>query len=180
MRILSGTWRPGPRRAAMACGIAALVALAMTTAAPAMAAPAFYTGGWYGLRDAQTDRCLDSNAAGAVYTNPCQVRVNGPDNSYQIWDEVDYRETVGGVTYYVFALQDDATGWCLDSNASGKLYTRPCQAPGNLYQDWNWDDATGTITDYETGRCLDSNSAGQAYTLPCNGGGYQLWVDLEG
>ncbi len=180
MRILSGKWRPGPRRAAMASGITALAALAMTTAVPAMAAPAAVHLSSYGLREAQTQRCLDSNAAGAVYTNPCQVRVGGPDNQYQMWDEVDYQETAGGVTYYVFALKDHATGRCLDSNASGKLYTSPCQAPGNLYQDWNWDSTGSALTDYETGRCLDNNSAGQAYTLACNGGDYQLWVELEG
>ena len=78
------------------------------------------------------------------------------------------------MTYTVWGLQDYSTRRCLDSDASGKVYTSPCQAPGNLYQDWS-NDGKGADMDYETSRCLDSNSAGQVYTLPCNGGNYQNW-----
>jgi hypothetical protein len=38
------------------------------------------TLGIYNLKDVATGRCLDSNASGSIYTNPCQ-----PTNEYQQW-----------------------------------------------------------------------------------------------
>jgi serine/threonine-protein kinase len=128
-----------------------------------------------GLKDYQTDRCLDSNAAGQVYTNPCQF----PGNLYQNWDLWQYDlMTPGGVPYSVWAWQDVATGRCLDSNAAGNLYTNPCQAPGNDYQTWVGGVISNEIVDEHTGLCLDSNYAGQAYTHVCNGGNFQAWIQV--
>jgi hypothetical protein len=106
--------------------------------APAAVAPAAVEirSGWFGIEapDA-TWTCLDSNAKGQVYSNPCQV----PGNKYQDWTWTEYELTSpysGG--YYVYSIKDQATGRCLDSNANGQVYTNPCQAPGNAYQDWYW------------------------------------------
>ncbi len=125
------------------------------------------------IKDVKTLRCLDSNATGNVYTNPCW-----PGDSYQEWDLYQYIESLPTTTVYFYAFKDVATGRCLDSNAAGNLYTtHPCQAPGNTYQDWvPMNPVLGdSYFDYATGRCLDSNATGNAYTLPCNGGPYQEW-----
>jgi hypothetical protein len=79
--------------------------------------------------------CLDSNAAGNVYVLPCQL----PGNKYQDWNWTEWKAYSPYQGYYYFySLQDQATGRCLDSNAGGSVYTNPCQAPGNAYQDWYW------------------------------------------
>jgi hypothetical protein len=161
-------WVKGCRRGA-AVAVALLVTLILTEPTPAIAVPPppESTPLQTGLMDVQTGRCLDSNAAGNVYTNPCQM----PGNAYQDWVETSW-----GAPSVSF--QDVATGRCLDSNAAGNLYTLPCQAPGNPYQDW---DSSGTrFLDHATQRCLDSNYAGNAYTLPCNGGGFQNWEPVGG
>ena len=158
-------WAKGCRRGA-AVAVAAVVVLAVVGGAPAMAAPTPQWSITTGLTDLQTGRCLDSNAAGSVYTNPCQV----PGNHYQDWVESFSAQPSGQGS---FSYQNVATGRCLDSNAAGHLYTLPCQPPGNPYQDW---DSSGTrFLDHATGRCLDSNQAGNTYTLPCNGGNFQNW-----
>jgi serine/threonine-protein kinase len=177
-------------------GGATLVALALTGAAPAVAAsgglsaPAItanaaaaaqaqpiHTWPEQGLQDAQTGRCLDSNAAGAAYTSQCQW----PKNHYQDWTLTEW-EAVSptGVPYTFFSYKDEVTGRCLDSNAAGALYTSTCQAPGNAYQTWYT--SRGNKTSYSDGAtdlCLDSNSAGNAYTHICNGGNYQVWNGLQ-
>lgn len=175
----AGILRKRWHAAAVAAGV--VVAVAVTASMPALAAPAAPAGTSFILKspqDAQTGRCLDSNAAGDVYTSPCQA----PGNSYQDWIETAYQVELpaffGSPTSY--SLEDAATGRCLDSNANGNLYTSPCQAPGNTYQDWVPNDeiipGSRSLRDGATGRCLDSNANGNAYTLPCNGGNFQNWV----
>jgi serine/threonine-protein kinase len=191
-----GKWHSTTRRAAV--GGATLVALALTGAAPAMAAPgglpapvitanaaaaaqAQPIGTWpvTDLWDAQTRRCLDSNAAGAAYTNLCQW----PGNHYQDWTITEWEAFYPtGVPYDFFSLKDRATGRCLDSNAAGALYTSTCQAPGNAYQRWyrTVGYLSGSLlSDGATGLCLDSNDAGNAYTHVCNGGRYQQWTSPD-
>jgi len=70
------------------------------------------------ISDGQTGRCLDSNYAGNLYTNPCQA----PGNTYQTWWPAGQ------------ALFDGATGRCLDSNYAGNAYTLPCN--GGPFQLW--------------------------------------------
>ena len=155
------------RAVATFAAFAAVVAVAMAGSTPAIAATASVNAKFNGLQDQQTGRCLDSNAAGMVYTNPCQV----PGNRYQDWAQTSLP---GGIV----SFEDVATSRCLDSNAAGNLYTNPCQAPGNHYQDWG--PSAARFVDHATNRCLDSNAAGSAYTLPCNGGNYQNWKLIAG
>jgi Ricin-type beta-trefoil lectin domain len=66
--------------------------------------------------------CLDSNAAGRVYGNPCTGH-----NSYQEWTF----ESDG----HAWLIRNVATGFCLDSNAARQVYTsRVCGS--NNFQRW--------------------------------------------
>lgn len=137
---------------ASAAGALALAAGPVPTAAAATPATVAVRSGWFGLEDA-SDGCLDGNAAGQVYTNPCQV----PGNKYQDWNWTEWKaySPYSGY-YYFYSIHDQATGRCLDSNAAGQVYTNACQAPGNAYQDWYWAaEGTSTMfTDVATSRNL--------------------------
>ena len=69
-----------------------------------------------------------------------------------------------------------ATGFCLDSNSNGQVYTMQCN--GGSYQKWINIGTPDTVIykNLATGFCLDSNSNGQVYTMQCNGGSYQKWL----
>jgi hypothetical protein len=169
MREVLDAWFE-PRWRAAAVAAAVLLSLAVTDAAPATATPTRVGFNVYSLRDQETHRCLDSNAAGRVYTNPCQA----PGNPYQDWIKYTY--------YSGYAFQDLATGRCLDGNAAGSVYTNPCQAPGNPYQVWVVGNGgpgyfnLGVYIQTLKARDLDSNSAGNAYTTPDMGDPFQYWV----
>ena len=70
-----------------------------------------------------------------------------------------------------------ATGFCLDSNGSGDVYTLGCN--GGNYQHWLKQGVGGGAVQFKnvsTGFCLDSNANRDVYTLGCNGGSYQHWT----
>ncbi|MEZ0114579.1 hypothetical protein ABH920_008614 [Catenulispora sp. EB89] len=68
---------------------------------------------FYSLQNQATGRCLDSNAAGQVYTtNPCQA----PGNAYQDWSSPGF--TSGWTTF-----DDVATGRLLYVDTDGSLFT---------------------------------------------------------
>jgi len=73
------------------------------------------------IKDNETDRALDSDWAGRVYTNPY---VNWQNNMNQRW------LMTGNDT--VTQLQNVATGLCLQAMA-GVLFTTGC---GSNFQDW--------------------------------------------
>jgi serine/threonine-protein kinase len=74
-------------------------------------------------------------------------------------------------------LRNLSTQYCLDSNASGSVYTNGCYWA--TYQGWNVSQGTYglKLQNLATGRCLDSNTSGSVYTLPCNGGSFQEWTE---
>jgi hypothetical protein len=148
--------------AAVVAGMGTLLAPPVTGAAFA-AANSVVLSGEFGSQ--ATGRCLDSNAAGHVYTNPCDG-----NNKYQWWD-------VSTALPGRYVLRNQATGRCLDSNTKGSVYTSPCDN-NNTYENWtlNRDSAT-TIESSQTHRCLDSNKAGSAYTSPCDSNNhYEIWL----
>nr|WP_073919988.1 RICIN domain-containing protein [Streptomyces sp. CB00455] len=120
------------------------------------------------IQNLKTGRCLDSNAAGEVYTLPCQG-----GNNYQHWDT--YQDGSGW-----WKLRNTATGRCLDANGRGQVYTLPCQS-GNDYQLWEWDGPDGSgasmhLLHVQDVRSLDGNAQGGVYTLPTQwDNGYQIW-----
>jgi hypothetical protein len=64
------------------------------------------------LRDEQTSRCLDSNYAGAVYTNPCW---NGDNYQYWIWWGDNYQGQ----------YQNYQTRLCLQTDGNA-VWTQQC------------------------------------------------------
>ncbi len=74
------------------------------------------------FRDLKTDRCLDSDGFGRVFTTPCHVLTT------QNWKVTD----TGGQQY---EIRNVATGLCLDSNFGGELYTLACN--GGKFQRWH-------------------------------------------
>jgi Ricin-type beta-trefoil lectin domain len=72
-------------------------------------------------------------------------------------------------------LENLATGFCLDSNADGDVYTLECTDDNN-FQLWTVGSGFSTLENFATGRCLDSNADGDVYTLECtDDNDFQLW-----
>ena len=116
-----------------------------------------------------TSYCLDSNAAGRVYTSGC----NNKQKS-QKWHPYEQKASVHGRNVYVF--KNARTGRCLDSNADRKVYTLRCN--GGSYQKWRMSTSGGyrVFQNLATSFVLDSNTARQVYTHAYNGGSFQKWI----
>lgn len=114
---------------------------ATVTAAASVPADTAVRSGWFGLKTWDGSDCLDSNRALSVYVLPCQV----PGNKFQDWSWTEWKAYSPYQGYYYFySIKDESTGYCLDSNAAGQVYTNACQAPGNAYQDWYWGAGTAS------------------------------------
>jgi len=135
-------------------GIAALTAFLALIPSTAQASVRRYN-------NLATSFCLDSNAAGNVYTHGCNA------GAFQRWN------VTGG---NAVQLKNVRTGRCLDSNTARKVYTLPCN--GGNFQRWQViynAGGTRTFKNVSTGFCLDSNTARRVYTHGCNGGSFQKW-----
>jgi Ricin-type beta-trefoil lectin domain len=89
--------------------------------------------------------------------------------------------TPASASQYVDTIrwQDYQTSLCLDSNYAGSVYTNPCYAGGDTYQNWEFYIGTysANFQDQQTGLCLDSNYAAAVYTDACDSNDtYQNWT----
>lgn len=125
-----------------------------------------HAGGLWTISDAATNRCLDSNYSGNIYTLPC----NG--GNYQNWNQIQQKNGS-------YILQDRQTGLCLLIFANGVRMGGCSSAatdPSYLWYEYGGD--YGTIFKNQGyGAVLDSNAAGNVYSSPdwARGNMYQNW-----
>ena len=122
--------------------------------------PTFSNAAQIRLKCQATNRRLDSNSNGNVYTN------SQNPNNWQVW-------TIENTHSNCVKLVNRATGRCLDSNYNGNVYALGCN--GGNYQNWKFQGLR--LVNCETNRCLDSDHGGRVYTLNCNGGNHQNWIN---
>lgn len=182
--------RHAAKRASLAVLFAAVAAIGGASAAsasphtsirPKLSGVVYWGTGMF--RDQATGRCLDSNAAGDVYTTASSSC--GSNDQFQQW-RIYWVEQVNPENPQM--VVNVATGRCLDSNAAGNVYTTAASScgPNDQYQDWFIYSSTNQIGspymfwDWYTGRCLDSNAAGNAYTsVSCgSNNNFQQWTSL--
>jgi hypothetical protein len=126
-----------------------------------------------------TSRCLDSNAAGAVYTLPCQA-----GNGWQTWMvEGPFGNSPDG--YERVVIHNIGSGRCLEvfQHITGpRISTDVCgTAPQNNSamlldaRGSSWSNVQ--LRNLPSGLCVDGNVQGAAYALACNytGNTFQAW-----
>jgi hypothetical protein len=144
----------------------AVIAALTTAATIGISSPAWAVD--YGsYQSRRTFACLDSNAAGDVYTLGCNTGTN------QDWD----LQFISGTSYY---LKNRATGRCLDANAANSVYTLSCN--GGTNQRWRRvypgsSTAYGQWINVATGKCLTSSVyvSGNVFTSVCSTEQTDLW-----
>ena len=153
---------------------ATLGAVAASSATIAQAAPTYLSGH---LIDRATNRCLTSNRAGAVSTQPCNTHNTDP---YQFWQQPDFE----GLSLSPILI-NEKTRQCLEGTAKDTgVRTGGCSSYDTA-QDWD-QGTVGRPPDGDTilpngwsgalnRLVLDSNRAGQVFLSPPNGGPYQDW-----
>ena len=125
----------------------------------------------YMIRNWATNRCLDSNGVGNVYTMACQA---GNDHQRWTW-EISGKGPAGNDQVW---LKNVATQRFLGVDSpSGPVYAG--DSPADAYWEGIGPDWQHVQLSPNLWRCLDSNlgsnGVGQVYILFCNGGGYQQW-----
>lgn len=121
-------------------------------------------GDVWNLANVAVGRCLDSNAQGQLYSNPCASLSNGS----QRWQIT--ANSNGSLTFH-----NVATGLCLDGDGTS-VYTHSCSA-GNGYQQWlpTWGGSGWILKHVASGKVLDMQTDGTPYFNAQNGGNYQQW-----
>ncbi|MFF0487355.1 ricin-type beta-trefoil lectin domain protein [Streptomyces sp. NPDC004435] len=115
-------------------------------------------------KNASTGQCLAAHTElGSWYVNARSCNQANGTTSWSI------SGAQGGTR--VFQKPD---GYCLDSNAAGKVYMLRCN--GGNYQKWQevYASAGWKYKNVATGRYLD-NRSNSVYTEPANGGLNQVW-----
>jgi hypothetical protein len=122
-------------------------------------------GNVWNIADAAVGRCLDSNAQGQLYSNPCST-----SNSYQSWVITDNGN--GTLTF-----KDSATGLCLNGNGTGTSVDTSSCVTGDPYEQWYaaWGGSGWFLKHAATAFVLDMQSDGTPYFNTLNGGAYQQW-----
>ncbi|MFJ7125795.1 RICIN domain-containing protein [Streptomyces sp. NPDC098101] len=116
------------------------------------------------LKESFTEKCLDSNGGGSVYTGGCDS-----DNDYQKWQWIPRGS--GKVI-----LRDVATDRCLDSGGKS-VYTSNCSV-NNFHLQWLYrenDNGHLELKNVATGLCLLANIDSEVKTVTCNDLNYD-WV----
>lgn len=119
------------------------------------------------IKNMQTDRCLSSNSAGTVHSNPC----SGSDN--QIWDR-----TLDGDSNST--LRNRATGRYLQAHANETVTTQP--RSGSAAQKWRIShsphEGYWRIKNLGNGKCLSnygSSDPRTTRTLTCGPSTFDAW-----
>lgn len=170
--------RPGRRMIAVAMSAALTPALGLTLPAPAQA----YVGAG-NLKNYATNRCLDSNWAGDVYTLPCSPRNT---NDHQLWEPILQHRGDGipgsRLRFDLVVLKNRATGRCLARISSGALRTTvECEDnDSSSAREWfaqgtSWNKVIFSLWWGNTSYAVDSDYAGNAYSQAWNGGLHQQW-----
>ena len=163
----------GARLGVLVAAIATVFGLGMGPASATGGPPHdFY--GWH-LQQIATSKCLDSDAYGDAYMNPCQSA-----NPYQNWDVAEAGVSTNGRMGY--QIRDVKTNLCLAPLFTGSWYgigTERCN-PGDTRQNWYWTPGAtaAQFSQAEPGGCLDGNGSRTYFTsgVCISTNEYQNWT----